>query len=253
VDDDRDFLQRVGHDLRNELNIIKGATDFVLRYGPRLEPKYHDMLQKVANASKRFELMMNEFDDARWIGNGTWPHPPEKDLFFEACSAALLVASVFEKLKVTVEALDVDVEVDVPEDLPAVRADPRQSTNALEYVLDLSLARSAGKTLRVEGHVVEGQTTISITDDGSPMDPALATDLLEPFRIKKFVPKPSKNLPGVRNRLGLGLAIARSLFTAQGGGLCVEIKPEGGLAIHCVIGRSEAARVAGSSSSPSPG
>lgn len=257
VEKDPDFLQSVGHDLRGELNTIVTATLFVLRYDADLKPKYRDMLERVANASKRFELMLNEFGDAAWMGNGTWPKRPDKELVLEPVKAAQLVEGLLERLKVVITTREVAVEVDVPEDLPAFRADREQSTNAIEYVLDLALARSVGKTVRIHGHLVDGQTTISISDDGEIVDPSLVPDLLEPFKEKKLMPKPvagqSKQLPGLRKRLGLGLAIARGLFTAQGGGLSVEIKPEGGLTIHCVVGHAEAASAAGLAGSPSPG
>lgn len=257
MDKDPDFLQSVGHDLRGELNTIVTATLFVLRFDADLKPKYRDMLERVANASKRFELMLNEFGDAAWIGNGTWPKRPDGDLVLEPVKAVHLVEGVLERLKAVITTREVAVEVDVPVDLPPFRADREQSTNAIEYVLDLALARSVGKTVRIHGHLVDGQTTLSISDDGDPVDPSLAPDLIEPFKEKKLMPKPvagqSKQLPGLRKRLGLGLAIARGLFTAQGGGLRAEINPEGGLTIHCVIGRSEAPNAAGPAGSPSPG
>ncbi|MBH9537195.1 DUF4118 domain-containing protein [Novosphingopyxis sp. YJ-S2-01] len=103
------------------------------------------------------------------------------------------------------------VEVDIPADLPLVRAEPVMLAHLLGNIIDNAVRhaeRRVAITCRAEG----GSVTLRIADDGPGVSPNLGMTIFEPFVTSRIEARGS----------GLGLAIARDLAKAMAADLSLE-------------------------------
>jgi two-component system sensor histidine kinase KdpD len=116
------------------------------------------------------------------------------------------------------------VELDVPESLPRVLADPGLLERALANVIENAIRFSPpGKPPRITAGVVDGVVDVRVTDRG----PGVPRDEQEHL----FAPFQRLGDTSQGEGVGLGLAVAKGFVEAMGGQLEVEETPGGGLTI----------------------
>jgi two-component system sensor histidine kinase KdpD len=114
------------------------------------------------------------------------------------------------------------VEVDVPESLPPVRADPTLLESVLANLIGNALAHAPDDVpVRVEAGEVGGKVLVRVIDRGPGIPPDDRERIFLPFQ--RLGDSPSHGA-GV----GLGLAVARGFTRAMGGDLAVDDTPGGG-------------------------
>ncbi len=235
--EDDAFLSRVVHDLRGELATMVAGTHYLMRYEGGVSEAGKQMLERVNGAGNRLRRLLDELEAAAWIPgrplgpDGCSPQPPGP-LDVEPCLLAPLVNAALGRLARTIAQRHVTVRVDLPEDLPEMEGDAELLGTALEHALDFAVARSPGRGVDVRA---VGRAGLAITDEGGPVSAAVLGRLFEPFAEKELIPRPE---PGARRRerLGLGLAIARGIFLAQGGGMTAAPAADGrGVTLMCTL------------------
>jgi two-component system OmpR family sensor kinase len=222
------ILPRATHDLRGELATMVTGVHYLMRYEGGVGESGKQMLERVNSAGKRLGRLIDELEQAAWIGGRH-----EGALVIEPLRLGPLVQGALGRLERSITDRRVTVRATLPVDLPEVEGDAELLGAAVEHVLDFALARSPGRSVSV---VASGASRLLVTDEGGPVDAAVLARLLEPFVEKEILPRPE---PGQRRRerLGLGLAIARGIFAAHGGGLAAEPAPGGqGIVLRCAIG-----------------
>jgi two-component system OmpR family sensor kinase/two-component system sensor histidine kinase BaeS len=126
-----------------------------------------------------------------------------------------LIHRVVEKIKVQAQQNGINLEIEIPEDLPRIRIDADRITqvlnnligNALRYTpqggkIIVSAAKSSG---------LAGTIQISVTDTGSGIDPEAL-----PFVFDRFY-RADQSRARNSGGSGLGLAIVKQLVEAHGG------------------------------------
>ncbi|MGP1281388.1 MAG: sensor histidine kinase [Parasphingopyxis sp.] len=136
------------------------------------------------------------------------------------CALEPLIREAVDLSLLESEKKRIAVELDIPEDLPAVRVEPVQIQQVLHNLLrnsvealsdaEVPLIRISAKPHR-DTHV-----QICVEDTGTGIDPKLRDDLFDRF------------VSGNSNGLGIGLAICRSIVTAHGGTIWAEDRPANG-------------------------
>jgi two-component system OmpR family sensor kinase len=225
--DEDAFLNRVGHDLRGELATMVAGVHYLMRYETGVSDTGKQMLARVSGAGDRLRRLLDELELAAWIG-GQPPGP----LNVEPCQLAILVAAALGRIERAVALRRVTVRAELPGDLSEIRGDPDLLGAAVEHALDFAVARSPGRAVEVRAG---GPAELVILDEGGPVAAAGIARLFEPFAEKQLIPRSE---PGARRRerLGLGLAIARGIFVAHGGALTAAPAPEDrGLALTCTL------------------
>jgi two-component system sensor histidine kinase KdpD len=115
-----------------------------------------------------------------------------------------------------------DVTVEIPESLPAVRADPAILERVVVNLLENALRYSpAGKAPLLAASVLGDRVELRVVDRGPGIPEADRERMFVPFQRLGD----TDNTTGV----GLGLALSRGLTEAMGGSLTAEDTPGGGL------------------------
>lgn len=111
--------------------------------------------------------------------------------------------------------------MDVPDDLPAVTADPNKVTWVLNNLLSNALRYSdPGDHVQIQADTMGEFVHVSVTDEGAGIPYEYQSKIFD-----KFVQVESEQAPG---GTGLGLAIAREMIHAHGGRIWVDSTPEEG-------------------------
>jgi two-component system OmpR family sensor kinase len=218
------FLGRVGHDLRGELATMIAGIHYLMRYEAGIGEAGKQMLERVNGAGGRLRRLLDELELAAWI-EGRPPGP----LAVEPLRLGILVEAALGRIERFIAQRHVTVRTALP-DLSEIEGDPELLGAAVEYALDFAVARSPGHAVDVRA---AGPATIEVTDEGGVVDPSVLAHLFEPFAEKALIPRPA---PGARRRerLGLGLAIARGILDAHGGKI-EAASAERGIALTCTL------------------
>lgn len=221
---DDEFFARVGHDLRGELATMLAGIHYVLRYEKELGSGSRDMLERVRGAGERLKRLLDEFDNAVWLRAET-----RRPLLVSSCDAGELARRAAAHLEDLAASRGVTISVAAePSSSTSLQADAELLRVALEYVVGFAVLRSRDRPVRV--HVAgagDRGPVVTVVDEAGPVAPEPLARLLEPFGERAAMPVDPAG-PRRRERLGLGLAIARGIFDAHGGGLTVESLPDGG-------------------------
>jgi two-component system sensor histidine kinase KdpD len=125
------------------------------------------------------------------------------------------------------------VTVDVPEDLPLVRADPGLLQRVVVNVLDNALHHGASEEpVEVTAHAGPESAKLEVVDHGPGVSQAQRDRLFEPFQRLG-----DRDARGV----GLGLSVCRGFIEAMGGAMVADTTPGGGLTMRIRLPLAEAA------------
>ncbi len=124
--------------------------------------------------------------------------------------------------------------VDVPEDLPRIRADAALLERAVANVVDNARSWSPpDREVRIEAGAVGDHVLLRVVDRGPGVPAEQRVRMFEPFQ--RLGDNPA-NGTGV----GLGLAVARGFVEGMGGEISVEDTPAGGLTMVIALPVAEA-------------
>ena len=207
------LLQAVSHDLRTPLAGIKASASSLRQ----LDIAWSDvdrseLLRTIEDETDRLTTLVGNLLDMSRIQAGAVA-PRARPVGIEEVVPAAL-AGLGERAN--------KVEVDVPESLPRVRADPALLERVVANLVDNALAHAPeGSPVRVEAGEIGSKVLIRVIDRGAGIPPSERDRIFQPFQ--RLGDNPSHGA-GV----GLGLAVARGFTNAMGGELMVDDTPAGG-------------------------
>ena len=206
-----DFLGMVSHELRVPLTSIKGSASTVLGAPAGLEPA--EMLQFFRIIEQQANHMAGLVSDLLDVGRietgslSVYPEPTEVGGLVDEARNTYLSGGGRHT-----------VEIDLPLDLPWVRADKRRIIQVLNNLISNSSKHSPETspirvTAKQDGIFME----LSVTDEGRGVPP----DRL-PQMFRKYQSSGGDDVaPGIQGT-GLGLAICKGLVEAHGGRIWAE-------------------------------
>jgi two-component system sensor histidine kinase KdpD len=173
---------------------------------------FEELLAVVATESERLAHLVDDLLDLSRIQAGAaGPQPDWCDLGEIAMSAADAVSRREESNP---------IEVDVPAELPLVRADPIQIERVLVNLIDNAVKFSpTGASVRVSAGSSEARVNVHVQDQGSGVTAAQRPFVFEPFFR-------GDDAPGAGS--GLGLAISKGFVEANGGRIALRAGSGGG-------------------------
>ena len=222
IDDLRaSLLAAVGHDLRNPLAAITAAATTLRQTDIVLDPADQDELLETieTHAGRLNDIIGNLLDMSRLQAGALSVHPAPTVLL--------------EVLAGVVRLGEGRVQLDIPEDLPMIRAD----AGLLERVLANLVANAdrhlpAGEKVRIAAHRDAAHVAVKVIDNGPGVAAERMGEIFAPFQ--HFGDRSTTGL-------GLGLAIARGFTEAMGGTLSPSRTPGGGLTMIVTLEVADAA------------
>ncbi|MCK6503269.1 sensor histidine kinase KdpD [Myxococcota bacterium] len=196
------LLQSVSHDLRTPLATVTGAVTTLLDRGARLdEETRHELLQRIAEESRRLERMLEGVLHMTRLDSGTLRPTLEWELPDELVGAAVARVAPF--------AAGRTIIVHPPPEPFLARLDAvlieQLLTNYLENAL---LHGSSDAPVEISVRLHQGEVIFEVADRGPGLPPG------DPARLfDKFVRGPGAR----RGGSGLGLAISQAAARLHGG------------------------------------
>jgi two-component system phosphate regulon sensor histidine kinase PhoR len=219
----REFVANVSHELRTPLSVIKG-------YVETLADGHHEMpladREKFLRTIQRHTERLNSLiEDLLTLSRLESADP---GLRSEPISLRALLAEVLAdyRLRPAAAVHHLSITVD-PSLAPLLPADPLKITQAIENLLDNALKYTpAGSLIEVVARAVNGETLITVRDNGPGIPAADLPHIFERFyRVEKGR---SREQGGT----GLGLSIVKHIVQLHGGRVWAESEPGQGTAFH---------------------
>ncbi len=190
----------IAHDFNNLLGSILATSELVLSELPAGAP-----------ASQGIISIKNVADRAAEIVRQMMAYSGQENTVFEALDLSVLVREMLQLLSVSISKR-ARLVVDLPENLPAVRANAAQIrqvvmnliTNASEALGENSGVITVGLSITEADHV-----RLTVSDSGSGMTEEIRARIFDPFFTTKFAGR------------GLGLAAVRGIIRDHGGSISV--------------------------------
>jgi signal transduction histidine kinase/ligand-binding sensor domain-containing protein len=211
------FLANTSHELRTPLNAIIGFSGILIESADRLEPRHVRFLQNIRSSGEYLLGHINNILDLSKIEAGRSDLQPEIIILDD------LVDEVSAVMKGVATLREIAIDVGIPEDLPAIEADPTYVkqilynlvSNAVKFSPEKSTVTVRARHLPPDGGW-PGSIEIQVTDQGAGIDPKDHELIFQEFR----------QAPGVKGErpqgTGLGLALVKRFVEMHSGTIRVE-------------------------------
>ncbi len=200
-----EVISIVNHELLSPISSLRGLTRLLLeRDYPRSEQRR--LIGVLHQETDRLMDLLGTFADLQRIESG------EAAYHFQPVDLRAAVADS----RPTESVVHCRLDVDVPEDLPPVRADRRRLTQVFDQLLDNAFKFTRpGSTVSVTARATFRGIVVTVADPGIGIP---AADL--PYVCEKFYRVPECEIDA--GGTGLGLALARKIVEDHGGRLDLE-------------------------------
>ena len=201
------FLSTVTHELRIPMTSIKGYTDLLRQgaVGPVNEMQTN-FLNVVRSNVERMAALLSDLADMNRVEGG------RLKLELGAVELAGCVNEALQSQSPHLEEKGLPVEVDLPGDLPHVRADRARVVQALNNLLSNACKFTPpGGSIRLRAMQAGERVRVEVRDSGIGISPADQEKLFTPFFRSED--------PAVREQTGwgLGLHVTKLLVELMGG------------------------------------
>ncbi len=210
-----DFVAVVSHEIRTPLTSVKGALELLSddRYFKNNDQQTKLLTIAHANA-ERLLLLINDILDFSKLESATLPMTIERQRLEP------VVQQAAHNLRMLLEERRIQLDVDVPNDLPDAMLDANRIAQVLTNLLGNAIKFSpAGEHIHVAVTADEGGLRVSVRDHGEGI---AAKDLPKLFRKFQQIDSGSTRKVG---GTGLGLVISKGIVEQHGGRIGVESTP----------------------------
>ena len=216
-----EFVAGVSHELRTPLAVIRSAGDNLAEGVVSDGDQVREYGRLIRGEGRRLSDMVEQTLQFAAVQAG------KRQYRIESIPAAELLGRVVEDARLAVEGAGCELEVDIPDNLPAVRVDPAAAAHCLQNLIGNAIKYGGeARWVGVTAALVSGAVQVVVRDRGPGVDPQELPHIFEPFfRGRRAAERQIKGS-------GLGLALARSDAEGFGGKLTVESVPGLGSAFH---------------------
>jgi two-component system phosphate regulon sensor histidine kinase PhoR len=202
----RDFVANVSHELRTPLSIFHGNLETLLEAGDLDENETRHIYEVMKRHSDRLNLLVNDLLSLARLES------KEANLQLAEINLRDFLEDVTHDWAKRLAGKNLRLELQVPDDFPAVHADERRLEEVVHNLLDNAVKYShPGGAIRIGATASDDEITLSVSDDGVGI-PAL--DLPRIFeRFYRADRARSRELGGT----GLGLSIVKHIAQLHDG------------------------------------
>jgi signal transduction histidine kinase len=199
------LLSTVSHELKTPLTSLQMAIHLLAEdSSARLPPRHRELLATARDDADRLNTLINDLLDVGRLRSGKAP------LQLEPTTPMSLFEAAGESLRREFDEKHLTLQADLPETLPAVRADPARAAYILAALL--TAARRAAKpntAIAASAHLLHPHLALRILVPNDALDPLFA----------------DPRSPSGRD--GISLAVAHEIAAAHGGQIAFTNEPAG--------------------------
>ncbi len=205
----RDFISNISHELRTPLASLKALTETLQEGALDDPPAAHRFLQRMETEVDSLSLMVSELLELSRIESGRVP------LQLTPSRPLEIISDAVDRLRLQAERAGLEMQIECPDDLPSVLADPNRLEQVLVNLLHnaIKFTPSGGEIL-ISANPLDGQVVFSVKDTGVGIPSIDLPRIFERF----YKADRARSTGGT----GLGLAISRHLVEAHGGRIWAE-------------------------------
>ena len=208
------LLDSVTHELRTPLTAIRAAATTLIGHPALPEAERSEMYAVVDEESMRLDRLIGEAVEMAQLDTAGLHVRPQQQNVHE------LIDMVLQEEQTRLRGRT--VRVNIPETLPDVPMDKELVRRVLRHLIENAVKYSPAKSpVDVTAEVVDERLLVRIADQGMGIDRSE-----QPFIFDKFF-RGSNQRDRVEGS-GMGLAIAKAILTAHGGGIDVKSEPRRG-------------------------
>jgi signal transduction histidine kinase len=210
-----DIVSIVSHELRSPLTAAIGYAEFLDEElaGP-LNEAQREYLAEIQKGHRRLRRLVDDLLD--------FSLAESRALKLDRREADLgdLVQAVVESFRLQAQRAGVRLELERPTEPLRAQVDPERIEQVITNLVDNALKFTPeGGAVRVAIRAEGTQRIVEVSDDGMGIDPADLPHLFDKFFQAHGGPR------RVRGGAGLGLAVAKAIVEAHGGGIAVASDP----------------------------
>jgi two-component system, NtrC family, sensor histidine kinase GlrK len=222
-----DFYASMSHELRTPLTSIKEGTGLLLDgVGGQTTEKQRKLLSILAEESNRLIGLVNSLLDLSKMEAGMMAYN------FEKTNLAPLIKKAVGEITPLMEAKEIKLDTEIPDELPAVKLDPERILQVLRNLIGNAVKFTPKSGwVKIAARSVNGTIEVAVRDTGPGIAPESLATIFNKFR------QGSSNGTASGNGTGLGLAIAKHIVTFHGGKIWAENHPEQGSSFIFVLPR----------------
>ena len=215
------FLATMSHELRTPLNAVIGFSDTLLHEATNpSRARVGEFAQQINDAGRHLLGLINIILDVARIESGRF------DLASDKVDIGRLVRLCARQSDAAAQAAEITLVIDVPEELPPIRADERRLQQVLNHLLSNAVKfTEAGGTVSIGASLdAGGGLCLFVRDTGIGIPEEDLDRVFEPFT--QLDSSLARRFQGA----GLGLYVSRALVTGHGGELVLRSAPGQGTA-----------------------
>jgi PAS domain S-box-containing protein len=212
-----EMMAGVAHELNNPLTAILGISDL--------------MRERAADDSTRrqVEIVLKQARRAAGIVQNLLAFSRPSAIASRKLRPEQAIKQVIEQQQASLRQKNVSIQLEAPEGLPSVEADPRLLQQVfVNLIVNAEQAITSKRdhgTLRVSVEAVDGKIAFVFADDGPGISPEILARIFDPFFTTKR--------PG--GGTGLGLTICLAIVKEHGGTIEVQSSPDAGAEFRVIL------------------
>ena len=222
-----EFLANMSHELRTPLNAIIGFSEILQSeaHGPRVSPKYREYIGDVHDAGQHLLNVINDILDLSKVEAG------RAELNEEVLDVRAGIAGALTVIHPRLRQLGHRLLLDIPDDLPLLRADALRLKQILINLLSnaVKFTPSAGRIEVATAVNGEGGLQIAVSDSGIGIAKGDIAKALAPFgQVESSL---NRRFEGT----GLGLPLTKKLVELHQGRLRIDSEPGQGTVVTVIF------------------
>ncbi len=207
----QDFVANVSHELRTPLTSIKGYAETLLEGALLDRDNAKDFIEIIYRDSDRLANLINDLLDLSKIESG------KMKMSFVEFDPISLIKRAVTVIENQAKAKSIILKLDLPLDLPKIRADETRFSQVMINLLDNAIKYSSeGGTATISANAADNLLQIDISDTGIGISEKDLPRIFE--RFYRVDQARSRELGGT----GLGLSIVKHIVSAHGGQVWVK-------------------------------